>query len=173
MQRLDAKVVWMFFLKSVFRWALAMFILVPLLYGLVLEIAQNESEAETSIGFPTWLTVVTLILSVVLCFVWSKLRYRFFQFDLLDDAFRKEEGVIHKKYVSIPYDRIQNVDIYRGLLARMLGLSDLHIQTAGNSAMTRRGDNAEGRLPGLSKAVAEQMRDELIRRSRQPRNQGL
>ena len=75
-------------------------------------------------------------------------------------------GVINKKYVSIPYSRIQNVDINRGLLERMFGLSTLKIQTAGASATTSLGSRgAEGVLPGLSQEVAEQLRGELIARS--------
>ena len=88
--------------------------------------------------------------------------------------------MIWKKYVTIPYERIQNVDIHRGLIARLLGLSDLNIQTAGASTMVYRGRGgggfgAEGRLPGISCEIAEQLRDELVKRSRQFRtiNQGL
>jgi len=54
------------------------------------------------------------------------------------------------------------VDIYRGVLARLLGLSDVHIQTAGYSMPRRSGFGSEGRLPGLGVAVAEKLRDELI-----------
>ncbi|MEK7680604.1 MAG: PH domain-containing protein [Patescibacteria group bacterium] len=86
-------------------------------------------------------------------------------------------GVITKKYVTIPYDKIQNVDIYRGILARILGLSDLHIQTAGASLQISRygllGAAAEGRLSGLSQADAEQLRDELIRRAKRTKDQGV
>jgi len=114
---------------------------------------------------------------LVLCFVWAKLTYHFYRYELTDAGFRKELGVIYKKYVTIPYDRIQNVDIYRGILARILGLSDLNIQTAGMSATVGRygvsGGGSEGRLPALSLEVAEQLRDELIQRARQSKNQGL
>ncbi|MDP2642078.1 MAG: PH domain-containing protein [bacterium] len=131
---------------------------------------------EASFGFLNWLLVIIPIF-VILCFIWAKLTYRFYRYELTDDGFRKELGVIYKKYVTIPYDRIQNVDIYRGILARLLGLSDLNIQTAGMSASIGRygavGAGSEGRLPALSKEVAEQLRDELIKRAQQSRNQGL
>ena len=79
-------------------------------------------------------------------------------------------GIIYKKYVSIPYDRIQNVDIHRSLLARILGLSSLRIHTAGVGGMA----SAEGNLPGVSTEVAEQLREELLSRSRRSRTgQGL
>ena len=114
---------------------------------------------------------------LVSCFVWAKLTYHFYRYELLDTGFRKESGVIYKKYVTIPYGRIQNVDINRGILARILGLSDLNIQTAGASATVSRyglmGAGGEGRLPAVSMATGEQLRDELIQRTLQSKNQGL
>jgi len=83
-----------------------------------------------------------------------------------------EKGVIWKKYISIPYERIQNVDIYRGILARILGLSDLHIQTAGYSAYGKHGMGSEGRFPGLDTRTAEQLREQLVKRAKGTR-QGL
>ena len=81
---------------------------------------------------------------------------------------------LHEQF---PYERIQNVDIYRGIFTRLLGLSDLQIQTAGMSATIGRygafGVAAEGRLPGISKEEAETLRDELIRRARGHKNQGI
>ena len=124
---------------------------------------------EFSFAFLNWLWII-IPAFLVLCFVWAKLSYHFYRYELTESGFRKELGVIYKKYVTIPYDRIQNVDIYRGIAARILGLSDLNIQTAGTSMQTMRG---EGRLPGLSREVAEQLRDELIQRARQSKNQGL
>lgn len=100
--------------------------------------------------------------------------YKFYKYELREDGFRKEHGVIWKKYVHIPYERIQNVDIYRGILARLLGLSDLQIQTAGMSSVTGSyGAGSEGRLLGVTKEEAERLRDELIRRARGSKNQGV
>lgn len=125
----------------------------------------------------TWLTVIGLALLAILGYIWAKLSYRFYKYELVEDGFRKESGVIWKKYVTIPYERIQNVDIYRGILARMLGLSDLQIQTAGMSATVGRygfgGAGAEGRLPGVSQQDAEKLRDGLIKRARGSKNQGV
>ncbi|MCK4858976.1 MAG: PH domain-containing protein, partial [Candidatus Omnitrophica bacterium] len=88
---------------------------------------------------------------------------RFWLYDITKDAYKMEQGVIWKRYVSIPYERIQNVDIHRGVIARLLGLSELRIQTAGfGGAQGKWGGFSEGRLPGIDKEKAEQLRDELI-----------
>src|SRR3989338_1088040 len=98
---------------------------------------------------------------LVFAYIWAKLSYQNYKYELTDNGFKKELGVIRKKYVTIPYDRIQNVDIDRGIIARILGLSDIKIQTAGMSGMM----GAEGRLPGLSVQDAEIVRDDLIKRA--------
>ena len=80
---------------------------------------------------------------------------------------------IWKRYVSIPYARIQNVDIHRGLLARILGLSDILIHTAGYGGIGSRGIGSEGRLPGLDKVEAERIREELLQKARKSGNSGI
>lgn len=177
MKQLDPKAVWFFFCSFVLRSFIPIIVLgyfgTQTLYILN---EVSESPAGFSLGLLNWLWII-IPAFLVLCFVWAKLTYHFYRYELTEAGFRKELGVIYKKYVTIPYDRIQNVDINRGIVARILGLSDLNIQTAGASATVGRygamGMGAEGRLPALSKETAEQLRDELIRRARQSKNQGL
>ncbi len=170
LRQLDPKAVWLFFLGSS-SWFTFMFIWVWLgIFGTGVE--GMDSDEVMGYLFKTIAFVVVLVL--VTSFVWAKLKYHFYRYELTDAGFRKELGIISKKYVTIPYDRIQNVDIYRGLLSRILGLSDLNIQTAGMSmGVGSGGGGSEGRLPALSRGVAEQLRDELIARSRQSKGQGL
>lgn len=178
MKQLDPKAVWLFFFSFVLRWFIVL--LIPSFYVIVVvsQFFTGPDAAGTilSFGFLWWLWVIIPVF-LVLCFIWAKLTYHFYRYELTDAGFRKELGVIYKKYVTIPYDRIQNVDIYRGILARILGLSDLNIQTAGMSATVGRygisGGGSEGRLPALSREIAEQLRDELIQRTRQSKSQGL
>lgn len=65
--------------------------------------------------------------------------------------------------MAIPYGKIQNVDVVRGILARLFNLADIRIQTAGQSNPYT---VAEGHLPGLSRDEAEKLRDELIKREK-------
>lgn len=176
MKQLDPKAVWLFFVSFFLRWFFFLFIFGFYAAIFIFDIGKSEGIGNLLSGFVKWSLIITPLL-IVFFFVWAKLTYHFYRYELREDGFRKELGIIWKKYVTIPYDRIQNVDIYRGVVARLLGLSDLHIQTAGMSAQVSRygsrGLGAEGRLPGLSREVAEQLRDELIRRARHSTNQGL
>jgi len=170
MKQLDPKAVWFFFFNSILMWSLVIILLTPMALGIL--VRESSTGGEFPLEFRAWVWFIPVGF-FVFAFLWSKLTYHFYRYELLDLGFRKESGIIHKKYVTIPYDRIQNVDINRGILARILGLSDLNIQTAGASAVRSVGASAEGRLPAVSAAVAEELRDELIRRSHQSRNQGL
>ena len=172
MNQLHPRAVWLFFTSSFLRLFLV-FIFIGIQATIMLSKIGEDTGAASYVG---WFLVIVVFL-IILLFIWAKLSYRFYKYELTDDGFRKELGVIWKKYVTIPYDRIQNVDIYRGVLARLLGLSDLNIQTAGASAQVSRygglTGRAEGRLPGLLREDAEKLRDELIRRAKQSKNQGL
>ncbi|OHB14899.1 MAG: hypothetical protein A2431_02865 [Candidatus Zambryskibacteria bacterium RIFOXYC1_FULL_39_10] len=170
MKQLDQKAVWLFFIGSIFRWVFFLVMISFWLLSFSEGAEQSRIGGEFSFTIFNWLWVIIPVF-LLLCFLWAKLSYHFYRYELTDLGFRKEYGVIYKKYVTIPYDRIQNVDIYRGILARILGLSDLNIQTAGSSAGVMTG---EGRLPGISKETAEYLRDELILKTRQSKvGQGL
>lgn len=180
MQKLDPKAVWMFFFRILTAWSILFIFLSFWLFGFLASsgVCRNTALAfwicGSAASYILWIVII-FALFVVLCWFWAKLTYHFFNYQLTEHAFKKEHGIIWKKYVSIPYERIQNVDIYRGVITRILGLSDLHIQTAGYSGVTRgraRGIRAEGYVPGLDKHIAEQLREELIRRTH-GRKQGL
>jgi len=145
--------------------------------SIFLGVVVKRSGGENLFGyilaiFGLWLIFFGLY--IIFCYIWARLTYKYWQYELAEDAFKKESGVIWKKYVSIPYERIQNIDINRGVFARILGLSDIQVQTAGASAVSYgrgglAGVGAEGRLPGIGKDMAEKLREELIKRAKQSR----
>jgi len=108
--------------------------------------------------------MVVILLSLIFSYIWARLKYSSWRYELVENAIRIEKGIITKKYISIPYQRVQNVDIYRGILARIFKLSDLHIQTAGYSGGYGKygKGGTEGKLPGLDIQVAEQLREGLV-----------
>src|SRR3990167_3339123 len=168
MKQLDPKAVWLFFISFFLRWFLIIIFLSIWLAGFLSSFNRSLDNNEFPFGFLNWFWLI-IPAFLILCFIWAKLTYHFYRYELTDNGFRKESGVIYKRYVTIPYDRIQNVDIYRGIIARILGLSDLQIQTAGYSAVAGGSGTmswlSEGRLPGLTKEIAEQLRDELVSRA--------
>lgn len=181
MQQLHPKAIWLFFFKYlptyVFFGFFLCFFTFPVLGLIFLPIAfigGGDGPNVIGVVIAFFLGAITYLVVISgLAYLWAKLSYKYYKYELSELGFKKESGVIWKRYVTIPYDRIQNVDIYRGLLARLLGLSDLHIQTAGMSMPMQYGAmQSEGRLPGLSPEIAEKLRDELIMRARQNKIQG-
>jgi len=170
MHELHPKAVWLFFIQSILRLLpLALiftFVAVALRWSATASNDAPRRQLEIVGNRFILITSIVMLLLVLFLWFWAKLTVLYYRYELREDGFRKEHGIIWKRYVTIPYDRIQNVDIFRGLIARLLGLSDLQIQTAGGITVGSYGAFSEGRLPGLSREVAEQLRDEVIKRAR-------
>lgn len=106
----------------------------------------------------TWLagTGVFLISGLALFFaMWlPKVVYSRFGYAIREHDFYVERGVLLKRRTSIPLSRIQHVDTHQGPLEQLMKLSQLHVFTAS-------GMSADGCLPGLSREMADQLRDQL------------
>lgn len=167
MKQLHSRAVWLFFFQNLFWFAFICLIFsfwgLPALFATTNGYSVNFAGVKI-IGF------LLIVIIPILSYIWARLSYYFYRYGLFPEGVKIEKGVIWKRYVTIPYGRIQNVDIHRGPLARILGLSDLQIQTAGYSY--GKGIFAEGRLPGLSPQDAESLRDELVKKV-EPKPQGL
>ena len=111
-----------------------------------------------------WTIIISVVLFAIMTWIFwvtAKWTWSFYKYELRSEGFYRESGIIWKEYHHIPYSRIQNIDIYRGVWDRVFGLSYLSIQTA--SAMLPTHSHG-GRLPGLSVSDAKQLREELMQR---------
>ncbi len=105
---------------------------------------------------------------IALSEIYARMSYNRFLYEITNEGIKIEQGIIWKKYTSIPYERVQNVDIQRGIIARMLGFSTVQIETAGQSGMNshygfkfgnrNREYKSEGYLPAIDSVGAEEMR---------------
>jgi len=109
---------------------------------------------------------------VLALYITAMVIYSSFYYWVDDHSFHKSYGIIHKKDVSIPYQQIQNVNINRSLTDRMLGLSRISIETAGNNATKDSSSNvssvtssAEGYIPGVDLQCAKEVHDLLLVRA--------
>jgi len=178
MKHLNPNVIWLFFIQNLIGLSLLLFSFSFFIIPMV-GIVGSLDTGLSSLIVPAIILAcfVPFILVVVLSYLFAKLTYNNYKYELKEDGFYKESGVIVKRYVTIPYERIQNIDIVRGVFARLLGLSDLQIQTAGMSMSyggTYGSVGSEGRLPGLSIAEGTAVRDELVKRAKGAKtNSGL
>jgi Predicted membrane protein len=86
--------------------------------------------------------------------------YRRFEYTLTGDTFDIDSGVISRRQREIPYSRIQNVDISRNVIQRLLGVSSVSLETAG-------GSSTEGSIQYVSEQEATRLQSEI--RSRKER----
>ena len=100
------------------------------------------------------------LFSIFCSWIYSKYAWNFYKYSLEERYFKIEKGIIWKTYNSIPYKKIQNIDISRGIFDRLLGLSNVNIQTAGQKSPLA--PIYEGRLPGLSVQTAQDLQKELL-----------
>lgn len=116
-------------------------------------------------GFDFLLVIIAIIVLGILSFIWSYLLAKSWRYSVEDTPIKIERGVLAKRYTTIQFDKIQDVQIRRSIVSRLIGLSELYIQTAGSSnPRTYKGGPifAEGWIPGLSIQEAEQISLEII-----------
>tara|TARA_Y100000310_G_C20675041_1_gene812527 strand:+ start:1750 stop:2289 length:540 start_codon:yes stop_codon:yes gene_type:complete len=127
---------------------------------LVLGVSSGVIGIVALIGF-----ILYIILIIVFGEIYARMAYNRWKYEFTATNLKKERGIIWKKYSNIPYGRVQNVDIQRGILARMFGFSSVMIHTAGYSGYGRGGRaRSEGYLPAVSPAEAEQIREFLMKK---------
>ena len=117
-----------------------------------------------------------IVIAILLGEIYSRMAYVrwFYEFTLTE--VRLERGIIWKKYSNIPYERIQNVDVTRGIIARIFGFSTVNIQTAGYSMPMGRWGNlhsSEGFIPAIDIKKAEEIRKFVMKKISKRRGLGL
>jgi len=136
---------------------LGQFVAVPLAMLLVI-LAGFSEESIIIIGILS--VIISIIFVIIASEVYARMSYARWFYEFTDDRLKTERGIIWKRYSNIPYERIQNVDIHRGIIARMLGFSSFMIQTAGYSAQPQ----SEGNIPAIEMNQAEKLRGFIMKK---------
>lgn len=77
------------------------------------------------------LAILTVLVFVLLIVAAAWLSWRFATFRITDEAVESRQGVLFTQHRRAPLDRIQSVNLQRSLLARIVGLTQVEVQTAG------------------------------------------
>ena len=173
MKHLNKKIIW----RDLILFSLTGLLFVPIMSyitGMIIMAVKNKGPDEilnhTFIWHFVFYLFVFYLLFVLLSWIIAKYSYHFYKYELGKEALKIEKGIIWKKYINIPYSKIQNVDISRGIWDRVLNLSTVHVQTAGFSYPSPL--LQEGKIPGLSVQTAKDIQEDLTQRvSSQSKNQ--
>ena len=101
-------------------------------------------------GFSGALVLAAALAGLLLLFKW--LAWRRFLYGVGPAEIVIESGILHRNRRSIPFDRVQDVDIERSFLARLFGLAKVRIETGA-------GGKDEGLLDSVSLAEAHRLRE--------------
>lgn len=94
------------------------------------------------------------LLGLVVIFV-AAVRYFSFRYSVHQGQLMIQSGIITKNVRTIPLERIQNINLTRTLLHRVLNLVDLEIETGS-------GTKAEASISALTEAQAQELKAQLL-----------
>jgi putative membrane protein len=103
-----------------------------------------------------WTSAIVSAVAILLLAVggtvlyWARFNYRVGQ-----DEIRIDSGILSRRHRSIPFDRIQDVDIVQGPVARLLGLAEVKFDTGGGGSGRH---PEEGALHAITLQRAEEIR---------------
>lgn len=137
-----------FTLISVFPFIMAFFIMT---------LAKNDDEMGLQL-FTSGMIILTVI-CISVPFIMALLKYFYsvvyvntFEYETSEKFLKIKSGVFTRKKVTIPFSRIQNLNITRGVFDRMFDLYTVKVETAGfGGASSQSGGviKPEGYIPGI------------------------
>lgn len=131
------------------------------------EYNYNEYD-PTSMVFQnqTWLlwAAIGTLLVIILIGLFSYLSWRFAQFRVTDTTIELQSGVLFRKSRQARLDRVQDINIQRPLIARVVGASKIEIGVAGENANIQliyvRTRDADGIRAGILQRASGAKRNE-------------
>ena len=113
----------------------------------------------TGVGLSRTLIVGGVGGAIALALVYEFAYYQRYEYTFTSDTFDIRSGVLNRREREIPYGRIQNVDISRNIIQRLLGLSAIDIETAG-------GGSTEAAIRYVTSEAATTIQNEIRGRKR-------
>lgn len=108
-----------------------------------------------------WVAIAIVSLTLVGSLASIAVRYFSFSYRVEEDEIDMASGVFSRNQRSIPFDRIQDVNVEQGLLHRLVGLAKVKFETGASAGA----NDDDGSLDSITLARADALRD-LIRAHR-------
>ena len=122
------------------------------------------ADAGGPIPVLRWLLPITAALyALVSIGIRPWFRHRVYRWEITADAAFTKTGWLSQTWTLVPISRIQTVDVTRGLLQGLFGLSTVLVLTASSQGTVR--------IPHLETEVARRVADDLARRAELVRDQ--
>lgn len=129
--------------------------------ALIAAAAAAEIALRNEWPLPRGSLIVPALLAFAYLALWSpQRRYRAWGYWMDGEELRLRRGVWTRVHTLVPLDRVQHIDVSQGPVERALGICSLVLHTAGTL-------HSQIVVPGLTRASAERMRDEIRARIRE------
>jgi membrane protein YdbS with pleckstrin-like domain len=123
--------------------------------------AAGEVFADRLVQLPTGLLAGAALPVLLYLAVWAPpRRYRAWAYGMDGEELQVRRGIWIRVHTLVPLDHVQHIDVSQGPLERAFGICSLVLHTAGTL-------HSQIVLPGLDRATAERMRDEIRGRIRE------
>lgn len=98
-----------------------------------------------------WVNILLAVVYGIFALPWAILYYFRFSYQITPDHVTIVKGILQRQDRSIPIERVQNIEIQQNVFQRLLGITNVRIETAGSDA-------TEGRLEYISVDRAHHLR---------------
>lgn len=116
----------------------------------------EEAVLEYLFDVEVLLIVVLVCLAVIGLFIgFAWVSWRFHTYRIAGDAVEERSGVLFRQHRRAPLERIQSVNLQRPLIARLVGLTQVEVQTAGQGGQVT--------LSYLGFNAAKTLREDILR----------
>lgn len=135
---------------------------------------------EASIQLEWFLLMIFYVVFIPYVFyliftIWYEFKYvKMFSFEVQENTLVIRHGVFNRVKATIPYSRIQNINMTNGVFDRMYKTFTVKVETAGSSAVTASSQSGhlkpEGYIPGLKDPtlIENKIKERLMRYSAIP-----
>jgi membrane protein YdbS with pleckstrin-like domain len=122
------------------------------------------SDAPAPWPLLRWLVPLAVVgYAVVVIGIRPWIRFRVHRWEVTGEAVYTLTGWLTRTWTLVPISRIQTVDVTRGVLQQIFGLSTVAVMTASSQGTVR--------VPHLDADVAQRVADDLAHRAEQVRDQ--
>jgi uncharacterized membrane protein YdbT with pleckstrin-like domain len=115
------------------------------------------------LGFSILLAIFAF--ATLLFFFIGWLDYQRYKIVLDEDSVKISRGILSERTTGVPFRQIKQASIERGVIDQLLGVSKLILTFVGEDDPDTLSDESKITLPALSKEIAEQIQDVILKRS--------
>ncbi len=143
--------------------------------GVELFVTRGDDDRTAELALAALLLVITVVGTIVKFFL-IRIDYDMRYYVVTDRSLRIREGALLINESTYTFANIQNLKVTQGPLERLLGLSNLIVETAGGASSSsgdthRKSAGHEGNLRGITNA--REVRDQMLVLLKKYRDAGL